>query len=76
MTKESRSTNVMYWVVAALFFWAALIGLGSYLFAETNDLRKPLIVVGVMLAFLTVWMASWYLRNAKTKSIKTKTPRD
>ncbi len=58
-----RNTLLILLIAAALVVWATLIGLGSYLFAEKTDLRKPLIVVGVMGAFLLIWMTSWMMRR-------------
>ena len=54
-------------VALALLAWAGLIGIGCFLFGENNDLRKPLIVGGVMSAFLAVWWCSLRLRRQKLK---------
>ena len=40
-------------IMAAVMLWGLLHALGAYLFE--HDFRKPLIVCGVMLAFLAAW---------------------
>jgi hypothetical protein len=51
-------------LAAALVVWAAFFALGAYLewsaVKPRHDLRKPLIVLGSMAAFLALWgIALW-----------------
>jgi hypothetical protein len=56
---------------AALLVWAGLFGLGAYLNfgadQPRHDLRKPLIIVGSMAAFLTFWGAALWLRGRRPR---------
>ena len=51
-------------LAAALILWAALFAAGAYLELGVDqprhDLRKPLIIMGAMAAFLSFWgLALW-----------------
>ena len=63
--KSTKRATVL--VAMILFAWAILIGLGAYLFGKNQDFRKPLVIIGVTLAFLIVWVASSLLRSVRLK---------
>ncbi len=51
-------------LAAALLVWAGLFALGAYLALGADrprhDFRKPLIIMGFMVTFLTLWgLALW-----------------
>jgi membrane protein DedA with SNARE-associated domain len=56
-------------LAAALVVWAALFALGAYLEwgadQPRHDLRKPLIILATMAAFLGVWGTALWLRAWK-----------
>lgn len=56
-------------LAAALVAWAALFALGAYLEPSADkprhDLRKPLIVMSTMAAFLAFWGIALWLRNRR-----------
>jgi hypothetical protein len=53
-------------LAAALLIWAGLFALGAYLQIGTDqprhDLRKPLIIIGAMVTFLSLWGLALWLR--------------
>jgi hypothetical protein len=60
MTTDKRKQWLPFAILAAaLVVWAALLALGSYLEwgadKPRHDLRKPLIILGCMAAFLAFW---------------------
>lgn len=66
MNDQPRKNWLPFVVLAvALVVWAGLFALGSYLEwgadQPRHDLRKPLIVLGTMAAFLAFWgLALWF----------------
>ena len=53
-------------IVGLLLAWSLLIGLGAMLRNEPFDVRKPLIVIGTMAAFLGVWLSALVVRRLQT----------
>jgi len=53
-------------LAAALLLWAGLFAAGAYINLgadrPTHDIRKPLIILGCMAAFLTFWGVALWLR--------------
>jgi hypothetical protein len=58
-------------LAAGLLVWAALFALGAYLEwgadRPTHDIRKPLVILGCMAAFLTFWGAALWLRSRRQR---------
>lgn len=58
-------------LAAALVVWAGLFALGAYLEwgadQPRQDLRKPLIVMGTMAAFLAIWGAALWGRSHRIR---------
>jgi hypothetical protein len=56
-------------LAAALLLWAGMFALGAYLEPgadrPTHDVRKPLIVMGFMSAFLAFWGTALWLRSRR-----------
>jgi len=76
VNSESRKKWVPLAVlVAALVVWTALLALGAYLEwgadQPRHDIRKPLIMLGSLGAFLAVWAAAFWLRSRR---LRQKTP--
>jgi len=60
-------------LAAALLLWAAIFAAGAYLQLGADqpqhDLRKPLIIMGCMLAFVASWsLALWFRRRRRPKN--------
>ena len=58
-------------LAAALVAWAALFAAGAYLELGADqpqrDFRKPLIVMGCMALFLSIWGLALWARNRRTE---------
>jgi membrane protein DedA with SNARE-associated domain len=58
-------------LAVALVLWAGMFALGAYLQLGADepkhDLRKPLIIMGGMAAFLAVWGAALWRRSRRPK---------
>jgi membrane protein DedA with SNARE-associated domain len=58
-------------LAAALVVWAGLFALGAFLEwgadQPRHDLRKPLIILGTMAAFLAFWGLALWLRAGRTR---------
>ena len=56
-------------LAAALVVWAGLFALGAYLEPSADkphhDIRKPLIILGTMAAFLAFWGVALWLRSRR-----------
>ena len=56
-------------LAAALVIWASLFALGAYLEwgadQPRRDLRKPLIILATMAAFLSLWGLALWLRRCR-----------
>ena len=56
-------------LAAALIVWAAIFALGAYLEwgadQPRHDLRKPLIILGTMAAFLAFWGLALWVRSRR-----------
>jgi hypothetical protein len=56
-------------LAASLVIWAGLFALGAYLEwgadRPRHDLRKPLIIMGTMAAFLSFWGAALWFRSRR-----------
>ena len=62
--QQSKKWLPLTILAAALIVWTGLLALGAYLewgaAQPRHDLRKPLIIVGCMAAFLAFWgIALW-----------------
>lgn len=70
MDIETRKKWLAIAVLAtALVVWAGIFALGAYLEPSADhpvhDLRKPLIVMGAMLAFLALWGIALWQRSRR-----------
>lgn len=58
-------------LTAALLLWAGLFAAGAYINLgadrPAHDLRKPLIILGCMAAFLTLWGVALWLRARRQR---------
>jgi membrane protein DedA with SNARE-associated domain len=58
-------------LAGALLVWAGLFALGAYLELGADqphrDYRKPLIIMGAMLAFLSFWGIALWLRKRRIR---------
>jgi membrane protein DedA with SNARE-associated domain len=75
MSDSSRTPWLLFAVFAsALVIWAGLFALGAYLESGADrpehDLRKPLIIIATMAAFLSVWGLALVLRAWRTRKKK------
>jgi predicted AlkP superfamily pyrophosphatase or phosphodiesterase len=75
--RQMKSSSRKSWLpiaalAAALVIWAGLFAAGAYLNLGADrplhDLRKPLIILGCMAGFLTVWGAALWLRARRMRS--------
>jgi type VI protein secretion system component VasK len=71
MDRESRKKWLPLAVLAvALVVWAGLFALGAYLELGSDhprhDLRKPLIILGSMAAFLILWGVALWRRSRRS----------
>ena len=69
---ESRKKWLPLAILAgALIVWAGLFALGAYLQPGDDnpqrDLRKPLIILGAMAAFLAVWGSALWIRARRPR---------
>jgi hypothetical protein len=67
MPSESRRKWLpLVILAAALAVWAAMFALGAYLQPGADnpqrDIRKPLIILGTMAVFLSLWGAALWIR--------------
>ena len=68
MQSESRKKWLPLAILAAaLIVWAGLFAIGAYLQPSDDnpqhDLRKPLIILGTMAAFLALWGVALAIRS-------------
>ena len=65
MSKENDANNIKRPVaskkttlvlIALLFLWAVLLAIGATVNGGVRDFRKPLIVLGTIGAFATLWL--------------------
>jgi hypothetical protein len=58
-------------LVSALTVWACLFAAGAYLNLGADqprhDIRKPLIILGSMLIFLSLWGLALWLRTLRSR---------
>jgi hypothetical protein len=58
-------------LIGALVLWAGLLGLGAFLEPSADeprhDVRKPLIVLAAMAAFLTFWGLALWIRSRRNR---------
>jgi membrane protein DedA with SNARE-associated domain len=56
-------------LAAALVIWASFFALGAYLQISADlprhDLRKPLIIMGSMAIFLSLWAVALWMRTRR-----------
>ena len=56
------------WLVIVLFgLWSVLIALGTFVFGDSQDIRKPIIVLIVTSIFLAIWIGFALRRSQLTK---------
>ena len=72
MQSESRKKWLPLAILAvALVIWAGLFAVGAYLQpgddSPQHDLRKPLIILGTMAAFLALWAVALVIRSRKQR---------
>jgi hypothetical protein len=70
MSDQSRKRWAPFALLAAgLVVWAGMFALGAYLEwgadRPTHDVRKPLIILAVMGAFLSMWGLALWLRSRR-----------
>lgn len=47
--------KILRWIMAAVFVWGAILAAGSWTF--NHDVRRPIVVLACVLAFLGFWNA-------------------
>ena len=52
-------------IMLALLIWGGLLALGAYLFRDSFDLRKPLIVMGSVGGFVACWVLLLLVRGRR-----------
>ena len=57
--------KVIWTIIGLLVVWSAVIALGAIVRADEFDVRKPLIVLGTMGAFLGVWLIALLFREPR-----------
>jgi uncharacterized membrane protein len=57
--------KVIWTIIGLLVVWSAIIALGAIVRADEFDVRKPLIVLGTMGAFLGVWLIALLFREPR-----------
>jgi hypothetical protein len=70
MNNPSRQSWLPFMLLAAaLVAWAALFAVGAFLELGADqpqrDFRKPLIVMGAMTAFVSIWGLALWLRSRR-----------
>jgi hypothetical protein len=55
-------------IMAGLLIWGALHALGAFLFRETYDYRKPLIVLVCVGGFIFTWACLLLLRHRRNST--------
>ncbi len=60
---EDASRRLIVWLFVALAAWGVYLGVGAYLYKQ--DVRRPLIVIGCVAAFLGVWLLLLIGRNRR-----------
>jgi hypothetical protein len=60
---EDASRRLVTWLFVALAAWGVYLGVGAYLYK--HDVRRPLIVIGCVAAFLGVWLLLLIGRNRR-----------
>ena len=63
--QPAKAMTFVLFVLLAL--WIASIAIGTVLFGEVQDWRKPLLVVAPMLFFLSLWAVLLLRKNSATK---------
>jgi len=67
-------------LVGALVVWTALLALGAYLEwgadQPRRDIRKPLVMLASLAAFLAVWGVALWLRRRRLAKKSSPPPRD
>lgn len=65
---EKPSGNLLFILITGLILWGLLLAVGTIFNTNKFDIRKPLIVVGVIGTFALIWITA--LRQAKKKNPK------
>lgn len=65
MTSPSRTPGGVVLIVGSLLTWAVVLAIGAFAFGYRSDLRKPLVIVGVMLCFLAGWLTLLIMRQRR-----------
>lgn len=68
-TSDSKKWLPLALLAVALVIWAGIFALGAYLQVSADlprhDLRKPLIIMATMAAFLSFWGLALWLRSRR-----------
>jgi hypothetical protein len=67
MVEFSKSTRFIGMIAAGLLIWASVLAWGVIRNQPVLDLRKPLIIVGVVLLFLGGWVVLLLTRKSNSK---------
>ncbi len=63
--QSQKKTNGVWIIFGVLIVWALLIAFGSFQTQASVDVRRPLIVIATMSAFLGVWLVALQLRKKR-----------
>jgi hypothetical protein len=55
-TLPHKNPEFIRWIMLGLFIWGAALALGAFLFRHQYDVRKPLLVLGCVTAFIFAWV--------------------
>jgi membrane protein DedA with SNARE-associated domain len=70
-SSQEKSLLPIAMLVAALLIWAGLFALGAYLELGADqprhDVRKPLIIMATMAAFLTLWGITVWVQSRRPR---------
>ena len=62
---KGKASHAIGWLAGSLIAWATVLAIGAFVFGYRSDVRKPLIIVGVMVTFIAIWMTLLVLRQRR-----------
>ena len=66
---DKPKSNLLFILITGLILWGLLLAFGTLFNTDKFDIRKPLIVVGVIGTFALIWITA--LRQSQKKNDKT-----
>ena len=57
--------NIIRYLMIAIFVWGTFHTIGVYVWSQTPDIRKPIIVYSTVCLFLGFWAIMLWMRNRK-----------